>query len=220
VAVPHFKDLTGQPFDRLIVIERAPNRGRHVQWRCQCQCGTVTLVLATNLLSRHTKSCGCLSAERRAANLGPRTHGLSNTSEYDIWCNIKSRCLNPRNQAYAYYGARGIQICDAWRDSFETFLQDMGPRPSPQHTVERQNNSLGYSKDNCIWATMKTQNRNSHGNHSITLNGTTQCAAAWAEDHRLGSRTVQQRLRRGWSIERALSMPPRPYPRRKSPLAS
>lgn len=87
-------------------------------------------------------------------------HGKALTTEYTIWRGIKMRCLNPKNPAYKYYGGRGITICDEWVDNFLKFLEDMGSRPSKYHSIDRRENNLGYSKDNCYWATKLEQSKN------------------------------------------------------------
>ena len=81
-------------------------------------------------------------------------------SEYSVWCKMRERCSNPNNASFKDYGARGITVCDRWVDDFAAFLSDMGPRPSAEHTIERENNDLGYSPDNCVWATRGVQAAN------------------------------------------------------------
>jgi hypothetical protein len=88
------------------------------------------------------------------------THGLSRTPEFRVWTNMKTRCYNRKAINYERYGGRGITICDRWRDDFAAFYADMGPRPSPSHSIDRRNNDLGYSPDNCCWATSAAQGLN------------------------------------------------------------
>jgi hypothetical protein len=87
-------------------------------------------------------------------------HGMSKTHEYMVYCTMKSRCLNPKNRVYRYYGGRGIKICVRWIDSFENFIKDMGKRPNQKLTLERVNNNKGYFPSNCKWATREEQNSN------------------------------------------------------------
>jgi hypothetical protein len=148
-------DLTGSTFGRLQVIDRAADRGnRKVYWLCRCECGQSTETMGDSLKKGLTKSCGCLRKEGRS------THGGADLAEYDVWCKMKARCLNPHDEAYKNYGERGITVCDRWKDDFSAFLSDMGRRPESHLTIERVDNDKGYSPDNCIWATRAVQNRN------------------------------------------------------------
>jgi hypothetical protein len=95
-----------------------------------------------------------------------KKHGASQRSdplngEYGIWRTMKTRCFNPNHRAYPWYGGKGITVCDRWKDSFENFMQDMGPRPTPGHSIERKNTSLGYSPENCVWIPSTEQMKNS-----------------------------------------------------------
>ena len=120
----------------------------------------------------------------------------SQTKEYRCWRRIISRCHNPDDQRYPWYGARGIAVCEEWRASFETFLNDMGPAPSPAHTIEREKNEKGYHPQNCRWATMKEQAQNRRSNVKLTFNGETLTIAAWAERLNMDRRVLWKRLKR------------------------
>jgi hypothetical protein len=118
------------------------------------------------------------------------------------------RCTNPKQKSYATYGARGIAVCERWRQSFEAFYTDMGPRPSPKHTLERRNNNEGYSKENCSWETRLIQGRNKSNNRMITYKGRTQCMTAWEEELGWKPRTLYQRIVvLKWSVEDAMTLP-------------
>jgi hypothetical protein len=114
--------------------------------------------------------------------------------------------MKPQSAGYAYYGGRGITICERWND-FATFYADMGPRPTPQHTLERLHNEKGYTPENCIWATQATQNSNKRSNVILIYQGRTQCATAWAREYHIHPLTFLWRIRQGWPIEEALSRP-------------
>jgi hypothetical protein len=155
-------DLVGQRFGRLLVMERGANSpGGKCRFWCVCDCGVKKEILSTSLMSGKNKSCGCYRVEfgRRigASNL---THKMIDTSEYQCWANMKDRCHNSRNKSYRRYGGRGIQVCERWRDSFESFLEDMGRKPGPELSIERKDNNGPYEKRNCMWATRSQQQRN------------------------------------------------------------
>lgn len=138
-------------------------------WNCLCECGKSTVVPTEKLNSGHTRSCGCLQRERTSK--AKRTHGLARTNIYSRWTKIISRCTKTSDAAYDSYGGRGIAVCDRWL-SFENFLEDMGMPPFPKASIERVDNSKGYSKENCVWADMKTQNNNKRSNvlfHGLSL---------------------------------------------------
>jgi hypothetical protein len=153
-------DLTGQVFGRLTVISEDPIRilSGYVRWSCICECGKSTVAFSRNLVSGNTESCGCLRIETAT------THGMYSTTEYNIWKAMIKRCTNSNDSAYDNYGGRGITVCDEWLDSFENFYRDMGPRPNPDHSIERKENDKGYYKDNCKWATRIEQCNNRRNN--------------------------------------------------------
>lgn len=105
------------------------------------------------------------------------------------------------------YAARGIKVCDRWRESFANFLADMGPRPSSRHSIERKDNNGHYEPDNCVWATSAEQLRNTRRTRKITFNGKTQCLRDWATEKGWPYTTLRNRFVRGWSVERALTEP-------------
>ena len=151
--------MIGKTFGRLTVTGPA-DKGKfgHVQWMCHSSCGSVRPVEETALRRGHTKSCGCASRESVIGR--STTHGGASSPEYRVWAALKDRCLNPKDKGYYRYGGRGISVCEDWKTSFACFLADMGPRPSSEHSIERVDNSKGYSPSNCVWATATRQTRN------------------------------------------------------------
>jgi hypothetical protein len=134
-------------------------------------------------------------------------HGMSNTPEYSRWHGMKGRCCNKNDRSYHYYGGRGIKICDRWRNDFLAFLADMGPCPSPRHSIGRINNDGDYEPDNCRWETPTQQNRNTRHNRWITAYGETHMLWQWSEFYGIPILTILNRLRIGWSNEDAVFLP-------------
>lgn len=139
---------------------------------------------------------------------GPETsnyrHGMSRSSEYMIWIDMKRRCYDVKNNAFSLYGGRGITVCPTWVDSFQAFYADMGPRPSARHTIDRVDNNGPYAPGNCRWATMTEQNSNKRTNIYLTVGGETHTLAEWTRQLGMRRGTVGRRLRHGWSPEDAV----------------
>lgn len=131
------------------------------------------------------------------------------SSEYLAWLGMRARCNRRSHRSFVFYGARGISVCDAWSGDFQAFLRDMGPKPSPRHTLERIDNNGHYSPENCRWATPAEQARNRRNSSLLTLRGRTQPMVDWATESGVPRTTIRERLNRGWALERAVfEMPP------------
>ena len=138
-----------------------------------------------------------------------RIHGMYKAKEHYIWRSMLQRCSNKSRRDYARYGGRGIRVCPRWM-SFKNFFADMGPRPSPKHSLERKNNALGYSPSNCCWATASQQAANTIRNINVTINGVTMCVGWWAKIVRLKPATIRARIKRyGWDPVDAVLKPSR-----------
>lgn len=261
-------DLSNLRFGRLTVVERAGSQRGHSLWKCRCDCGTTTLVLATNLKQGKTQSCGCFvieSLKNRTIDLtGNRygrlvvvrmvgrvngrtmvdclcdcgktsiiwsnalrrgvttscgckwtesitTHGRSSSPEYDCWVSLIARCYNPRTRGYHNYGGRGITVCDRWRGEkgFERFLEDMGNKPSTQHSIDRVDNNGNYDPANCRWATPKEQCGNIRSNVWVEYCGKKMIAGVFADMIGWARPNVYRHLAKGkspeWIADRAAS---------------
>ncbi len=139
------------------------------------------------------------------------------TPEFMCWLDMKRRCFNPKIKNYHRYGGRGITVCDEWKNSFQVFMRDMGPRPQSDgarsaYSIDRKDNDGNYEPGNCRWATKKEQVNNTGRNHKVTFDGETRTLAEWAEILKVDASTVSARLVRGWSESNAVSLPvQRPY---------
>jgi len=127
--------------------------------------------------------------------------------EWVVWHSMKQRCENTNSDSYERYGARGIRVCERWQ-VFENFLADMGRRPSVRHSIDRFPDQTGnYEPGNCRWAIAAQQNRNRSDNVFLEFSGVRKCLTDWATEVGLSRDIIAWRLKRGWSIERALSQP-------------
>ena len=200
------KDVSAETFGRLTAIGLV--RTKPARWLCECECGNTSVVALGNLTSGHTTSCGCYNLQRIVET--KTTHRLGGTPEHVSWAHIIQRTTNKESVDYKNYGGRGITVSDKWRYSFETFLDDMGNRPTPKHSIERIDNNLGYFKENCKWANRKAQARNKRSNVVIDFDGKSLCLAEWAEVTGISYYALYFRIcRRGWPVERALTEPVR-----------
>lgn len=207
----NFINLTGQRYGRLTVTGYAGGDGKHSYWWCRCDCGTEAKVSANKLRKAHTKSCGCLSADVCRSSF--TTHGMSRDPLYNVWAKMRNRCSSTKDPAFPDYGGRGIRVCQRWingdgsREGFACFLDDMGPKPSPSHSLDRIDNNGDYTPENCRWATKTEQARNRRSNYRVTMGGRSCALSEACEQLGLPFALVNSRIQQGWSTERALSQP-------------
>jgi hypothetical protein len=193
-------NMVGKRFGFLVVVARAGSdmRGK-AKWRCACDCGAESVVQGCNLRNNHTRSCGCSTARLIGEAVGKHRHARhGNTSpEYNTWVAMIQRCENPKAPYFFAYGGRGVSVCDRWRKDFEGFLADMGPRPSPKHSIDRIDNDGGYSPENCRWATPQQQACNRKSNVKTEINGELLCIAEIARRYGISSATIRMRYHSG-----------------------
>lgn len=198
--MPAMRSLTGRRFGKLVVIELLVERDKHgnVRWECRCDCGARSQVTSNRLLCGKANSCGCRSG-------GP-THGQTHSKAYRAWRAMKYRCLNQRCSCYHNYGGRGITVCERWLNSFENFFADMGLPPRGLQ-LERKNNDGNYEPGNCVWATCREQSNNRRRTVLLEYHGDIKPITEWADLFRIKHQTIRSRIRDGWGVEKALSVP-------------
>lgn len=174
---------------------------------CRCACGTEKPVSIQKLIIGRSKRCKECAA-KHPDRITNKKHGQSYTKEYTTWSGIKSRCTCPTDMHYSQYGGAGIGMCAEWLDSFETFYRDMGDAPTKAHSIDRIDNSKGYSKENCRWATAEQQSANRDCTILVEYRGETVQLSQLARKFGMLTGTVNVRLKNGWDIERALRTPP------------
>jgi hypothetical protein len=199
-------DITGKKFQALTAIKFSHKHTKWLSsfWLFQCECGKQKILQKSKVICGHIVSCGCGAKNKKRT--GNPTHNLSKTQMYILWKGMRQRCNNPKNPKYPNYGGRGIKICDRW-DDFRNYLNDMGERPSPKHSIDRIDNNGDYTPENCRWATNTQQTRNQRSNIKITLNGDSKCLSEWAEINNLSESCVRARIIRGWNPSDAITKP-------------
>lgn len=199
-------------YGRLVVLGSAPHVGDRPAFLCRCDCGQEVAVQRKKLRTGHTQSCGCLQRQRATENMGigqQKTHGLTGSREYRAWSAMKARvsCVSAKSSA-RYVGRIGV--CLRWQDSFEDFLQDVGPAPEGIYSIDRIDNDGDYEPGNVHWATDTQQNRNKSDNVMVFWRGREMTLAEAAETSEVPYQTIWHRIQRaGWSADRALSAPVR-----------
>ena len=193
------KDLTGQKFGRLTVLERTGSDERkNATWRCRCTCGNECIVTGHRLKSGETKSCGCWIYEFC------KTHGKSKTKLYQTWADMKGRCLNKNNVQFPNYGGRGISVFSEWLNDFNAFFDYVSNLPhfgEKGYTLDRINNNGNYEPGNLRWADVKTQNRNTRQNRIVEYEGKMMPLAEAAEKAGLPDHVLRGRIKRGEPVE-------------------
>lgn len=197
---------TGEKFNRLTVISKEPSLKGHAMYRCLCDCGNYIVTRGSALLSDNTKGCGCLNVESYTNTFGNYRKAIANgatlngrhTSEYGAYSKMKERCYNPKVDRYPCYGERGIIVCQRWLDRFSNFLEDMGRKPTPQHSLDRFPDVNGnYEPSNCRWGTEEQQAANRQNTIRLTLKGAEIHQAALARLLNVTPHSIEYHIRRG-----------------------
>lgn len=192
---PRFQDLTGRTFGRLTVIRHLGTdlKRQHHYWECECECGNIVAKASGPLTRGGTQSCGCYALLVRTK------HGQYRTPEYHIYASARNRCTSPNNPYWHRYGGRGIEFRFV---DFETFFAEIGPRPTPQHSLDRIDNNGHYEIGNVRWADAWTQQTNkSTSVPPIQYRGSTLTVPEIAQMTGISRRSIYQRIHNGWCAE-------------------
>lgn len=206
------KDITGCRYGLLLVVEFAGRNARSTSalWKCKCDCGNFKVADGAELRMGRVDHCGCLTPARRVSS--QITHGESHsvggkaTKEWRAWFNLRQRCNNPNAMQYSNYGGRGIKVCERWND-YNNFLKDMGRCPKTCSSIDRIDNDGDYTPSNCRWTSNKEQSINRRSTKLVTVNGITLCCRDWAKLNNLAPTTISERVKRGWTLQSAVSIP-------------
>lgn len=198
-------DLTGRVFSKWTVVRFVGrSKWRVAYWECLCSCGNRRYVSQTPLLRGDSVCCGCTMAEHQ--RLKHTTHGKSHTPEYGAWKAMLHRCQSPKDARYKDYGGRGISVCDRWQN-VDSFISDMGSRPSPKHTLDRIDNDGDYCPENCRWVVRSVQDNNKRNNRYLVHSGLTLTISEWSRRTGICVSLIRQRLRKGRTTAEALETP-------------
>lgn len=165
----------------------------------QCKCGRICL--------KEVQQLSGTRGSRKCSECPRYRGGVGATPEYKAWRAARSRCHNPKDRAYKDYGARGIRMCEQWRESFTAFMADVGQRPSKNHSLDRIENDGNYEPGNVRWATRTQQARNRRSTVEIEYGGQALCIGEWERMLGFSHHGISSRLKRGWTVEQALSTP-------------
>ena len=201
-------EAIGKKINKLTVISLRKH-GRRVYAICKCDCGNTKEICLSNILSGKQKSCGCLVKHNLENGLCHLQHGLSKHPLHNVWDKIKGRCYNKKDHAYKNYGARGIIMCNEWKNSFKCFY-DWAVKNGYKKglSIDRIDNDGNYCPENCRWATAKEQANNRRSNILVTYNHKTQSLLKWSEEKNIPYRTLRARIKvYNWDTKKALETP-------------
>lgn len=206
------RNLIGRRFGALVVVRQASKASkkarRNIGWLCKCDCGQEVVVTSDWLLLGRKKACAVNG--HFWSSIISKFNGLTTKYplEHNSWQSMHERCNNPKKRNYKNYGGRGITVCERWLD-FSKFMDDMGPKPTPQHTIERKEVNGNYEPWNCRWATRKEQACNTTRTVYIEYQGKRMTLVALIEELGLKRGVVYGRLKLGWPLDAALAIPVR-----------
>jgi len=196
----------GRKIGMLTVLERvavSEIRDGNNTYLCSCDCGGRVVAKWKSLQSGSRTSCGCRQAAREAKHQQHRAEGLS-LRRHPLCVTYRGmikRCYEVQHTNYKYYGGRGITVCDAWRDAFSAFVRDMGPKPTPKHTLDRIDPNGNYEPENCRWATQEEQHSNKRAPvvpiYRAVIRGKENTVTAWARKFGVDDEKIKHHIREG-----------------------
>ena len=205
--VKDWNTILDQKYGRLTILELAgKNKFGHMLVKCKCECGNTMVTEATRVIHGKTLSCGCLQKEVAAKRM--TVHGMTNTRLHAIWQAMIRRCEDPKNNRYYSYGAKGIAVCNEWKDFTNFKNWSFANGYSEELSIDRINNDKGYCPENCRWATKIQQANNKTNNRMLTYKGQTKTAKQWSRFFGFDYKYFHEKLKKcGWSIEKVLEIP-------------
>jgi hypothetical protein len=202
-------NIEGQRFGRLVAVSYSHHSEKRAYWTFRCDCGTQKVISHSTVKRLRTKSCGCLRVERARETWlrhGDAKQGAV-TRLHGIWRQMLGRCNPDRNRPH-HYAARGIRVCDEWRDYAVFKKWSLSNGYGETLSIERVNNDGNYEPSNCCWATKSAQARNRRTSCFLEFAGERLVIAEWGDRTGIKASTITGRLRRGWPPERALGFLP------------
>lgn len=187
-----------------MVVQTGISSHGHRAIMLKCKCGREFVAMNCRLMKNPNRTCqigSCRSGWKTGLSKHP-----DYVLTYNSWKSMIARCLHPTSTRYKEYGAVGVSVCDKWKE-FGGFVEDMGKRPGNRYSIDRIDNSLGYFKENCRWATHLEQTRNRSNSITLTHNGITQSVFDWSKQIGIRPNIVYSRLKRGWNAEMIFTTP-------------
>lgn len=199
------KDHTGERYGHWLLLRKDENKTGN--WICKCDCGGVYSVNFNNM--KQGRTTNCVKCQAAKARVRVSTHGMSKTKLYNVWRAIRDRCVNPKNKVYYRYGGRGITVCKEWFEHFETFMEwALSHNYKEGLQIDRIDVNGNYEPSNCRWVTQKENARNRESCKTINYKGKSYKLPAFAEIVGIKHRLLYERIRKGWSVEEAISIKP------------
>ena len=193
-------DLTGKRYGSLTVEKIAVDEpGKKKKWLCKCDCGNEIIVTSSNLVSGRTSSCKICGKKRLSEK--NKKHGMTSTKLYGVWNSVKTRSTNTNSKSYKDYGARGIRICEEWKESSNFFEWALENGYKNGLEIDRIDVNGNYEPSNCRWVTRIVQQNNMRKNHIVEYNGQSKTIAEWSRELNIKYDKLWKSIKKGLGIE-------------------